>query len=307
MIRSPRGAYVALVVLTIIWGTNWLVMKAALGHADAISYNIARTLFAVAALFAAMLVRGVPLKPQSWSAIVVTGFFQTTLNMGSTTLALASGGAGRTSVLVFTMPFWTLLLAWPVLHERIRGAQWIAVACALAGLTLVVEPWNWRDAITPKLWAVLSGFGWAAGTVATKYYQRAKNLDMLSFIAWQMAVGIVPFLVLPFVLELPGSDWSAAYVLLIVHTGVVSTAIGFLLWIGVLRWLSAGSASLNMLAIPVIALVGSMAFFGERVTATEWSGIAAIGVGLALVSLHAWRSARADPRDATPTPVIEAG
>ena len=55
------------------------------------------------------------------------GFFQTTVNMGSTTMAVADGGAGRAAVLVFTMPFWTVLLAWPVLGERVRGIQWIAV------------------------------------------------------------------------------------------------------------------------------------------------------------------------------------
>ena len=65
--------------------------------------------------------------PTSWLAVIVTGFFQTTINFGSTTMALAGGGAGRTSVLVFTMPFWTLLLAWPVLHERVKGYQWLAV------------------------------------------------------------------------------------------------------------------------------------------------------------------------------------
>ena len=111
--------------------------------------------------------------PQSWWPIVVTGFFRATVNFGSTTMALAGGGVGRTSVLVFTMPFWTLLIAWPVLGERVRGAQWFAVGFALAGLVLVVEPWRWEGELAPKLWAVLSGFGWAAGTVATKYFQRA--------------------------------------------------------------------------------------------------------------------------------------
>ena len=83
-------------------------------------------------------------------AVVVTGFFQTTINFGSTTMALAGGGAGRTSVLVFTMPFWTLLLAWPVLGERVRGMQWVAIAFALAGLALVVEPWNWQGELRPS-------------------------------------------------------------------------------------------------------------------------------------------------------------
>ena len=179
-------------VLTLLWGTNWIAMKQALTSAHPIVFNIERTWAAIAVLFAVLVVRRRPLLPESWAAVAVTGFFQTTVNMGSTTMALADGGAGRAAVLVFTMPFWTVLLAWPVLGERVRGIQWIAIALALAGLTLVVEPWHWDGELKPKAWAVLSGFGWACGTIAMKYFQRARSFDMLNFIAWQMLLGILP-------------------------------------------------------------------------------------------------------------------
>ena len=290
--QSRRAAYVALAVLTLIWGSNWIVMKLALERADPVVYNVQRTWVAIVVLFAVLLWRRSPLRPQSWLPVVVTGFFQTTVNFGSTTMALAGGGAGRTSVLVFTMPFWTLLIAWPVLHERVRGAQWVAIALASAGLAMVVAPWGWSGGIGPKLWAVLSGFGWAAGTVATKYYQRRHALDMLNFIAWQMLVGVLPLTVLPFVLPLPKVAWGVDYAFLLLWTGAVSTALGFLLWIAVLRFLPAGTASLNMFAIPVIALVSSMLVFGESLAGNEWAGIALIGAGLVIVSMRAWRGSR---------------
>ena len=87
---SRKRAYIALAVLTLIWGMNWLAMKFALQHADPVSFNIQRTLLAIAVLFGAMLLRRVPLAPQSWIAIIVTGFLQTTLNFGSTTIECAS-------------------------------------------------------------------------------------------------------------------------------------------------------------------------------------------------------------------------
>lgn len=306
-IRSRRGAYFALVVLTLIWGFNWVALKLAMQHADPVVFNVQRTLVAIAVLLALMLWRGTSLAPNSWIAIIVTGFFQTTINFGSTTMAVASGGAGRASVLVFTMPFWTLLLAWPVLGERVRGSQWIAVLLALAGLTLVVEPWNWHDAILPKLWAVLSGFGWAAGTIATKYFQREKHLDMLNFITWQMIVGVLPFFLLPLIRDTPAVDWSPVYVTTLAYSGAIATASGFVLWIAVLRWLPAGTAALNMLAIPAIALVSSMMMFDERLNPTEWTGIAFIASGLVIISLLAWMRARRGEDDSPQTPVIESG
>jgi drug/metabolite transporter (DMT)-like permease len=303
-VTSRRGAYAALVLLTLIWGSNWVVMKLALQSANPVVLNVQRTWLATLILFAVLFWRRGPLLPESWIAVIVTGIFQTTINFGSTTMALAGGGAGRTSVLVFTMPFWTLLFAWPVLHERVKGYQWLALACALAGMVLVVEPWQWRGDLGPKLWAVSSGLGWAAGTIATKYFQRDHRFDALNFIAWQMLIGVLPLSVLPLVFDLPATQWSGAYVLLLLQIGAVSTALGFLLWIAVLRWLPAGTASLNMFAIPVIALLSSMAVFGERLTRNEWIGIGCIGAGLALISIDAWRQGRRGaPVVTDPTPL----
>jgi drug/metabolite transporter (DMT)-like permease len=267
-------------------------MKEALANADPVVFNVERTWVAVAVLFAALVARRKPLLPEDWRAAVVTGFFQTTVNFGATTIALAGGGVGRTSVLVFTMPFWTLLLAWPVLGERVRGAQWAAIAAAAAGLVLVVEPWSWRGELAPKLWAVLSGFGWAAGSVAAKHYQQRRRLDAQNFIAWQMLLGVLPLTAVALAFDFPDTRWSLAQAALVVQVGAVSTAFGFLLWVAVLRVLPAGTASLNMFAIPVIALASSALIYGERLSAAEWSGIALIGVGLAIVSVLALRSAK---------------
>jgi drug/metabolite transporter (DMT)-like permease len=306
-IHTVRGAYIALALLTLIWGLNWIVMKFGLQYAHPVTYNIQRTLVAIALLFAVMLWQRQPLKPQSWIAIVVTGFFQTTINFAATTMALAGGGAGRTAVLVFTMPFWTMIIAWPVLQERVRGTEWLAVAFALIGLVLVVEPWHWEGDLGPKLWATLSGFGWAAGTVSTKYFVRRHRLNMLNLIAWQMVTGVVPILFIPLVFPLPPAQWNPVYALAIIYAGVIATGAGFVLWTAILGVLPAGTASLNMFAIPVIALLSSMAVFGERMLATEWLGIASIGLGLGILSARAWLASRRGRADVVEAPAIESG
>jgi drug/metabolite transporter (DMT)-like permease len=303
LLRSRRAAYAALAILTLVWSSNWIAMKLALENSDPVSFNLQRTWLAVAVLFAVLVLQRRGLRPSSWLAVLVTGLFQTTINFGSTTMALAGGAPGRTAVLVFTMPFWTLLLAWPVLAERVRGSQWLAIAFALVGLVLLVAPWDWHGDLAPRLWAVLSGFGWAAGTVATKYFQRNQSVDMLNFLAWQMLLGVLPLTALALVLDLPSTRWSATQVLLLIQVGVVATALGFILWIEVLRFLPAGTASLNMFAIPVIALLLSMAIFDERLAPGEWAGIACIAAGLLIVSWRALRAARSGaPSLPDPTP-----
>jgi drug/metabolite transporter (DMT)-like permease len=303
-VSSRRAAYVVLACLTLVWGLNWVCMKAALLHVDPLTFNVQRTWLAVLVLFAVVLARGGRVLPHSWRAVLVTGFFQTTINFGSTIMAVAGGGAGRASVLVFTMPFWTLLMAWPVLHERVRPAQLVAIAFALAGLVITVAPWDWHGGLAPKFWAVLSGFGWAAGTVAVKYFQRDADFDMLTFITWQMALGVLPLTLVPWLAGMPATEWTLLQGTLLFIIGVVATAGGFLAWMEVLRWLPAGTASLNMFAIPVIALLSSMVVFDERLAGNEWIGIALIGAGLGLLTWQAIAGGRrAALLPATPTPL----
>jgi drug/metabolite transporter (DMT)-like permease len=286
-VHSQRAAYVALAALALVWGFNWIFMKFALINADPLAFNMHRTWLAVFVLFAALVVRRGRFWPGNWRAVLITGILQTTLNMGSTIMAVAGGGVGRTSVLVYTMPFWTLVIAWPVLHERVKGAQRYAITFAFAGLVLVVQPWAWEGDLAPKLWAVLSGFGWAAGAVAMKYFQGKRGFDALSFMAWQMLIGVLPLTALPWLFDVPPTQWSIAQAGLMFFAGAIATAGGFLVWIEILRWLPAGTASLNLFAVPVIAILSSMAIFGERITGLEWIGIAAIGVGLGLLTLQA--------------------
>lgn len=302
-IGSRRSAYIALFILTLIWGTNWVVMKFGLQFADPVTFNVQRTWLAVLTLFAVMAWQRRIRWPTAWWPIVVTGFFQVTVNFGSTTMALASGGAGRTSVLVFTMPFWTMVIAWVVLHERVRGLRWFAIAFALVGLVLVVEPWRWEGDLGAKLWAVLSGLGWGAGSVATKYYQRRYRLDAISFLGWQMLVGVLPLTPLPWLIDVAPTQWSGAFVGTLIVTATISTALGFIMWNAILRVLPAGTATLNTFAIPVIALVSSMLVFGERLTPSEWAGIACIGAGLAILTVQALQDTRRERvRDASGTP-----
>jgi drug/metabolite transporter (DMT)-like permease len=115
---------------------------------------------------------------------------------------------------------------------------------------------------------------------------------------------VIPLTLLPWVFGVPSTDWSVTQAMLLFIVGVVATAGGFLAWMEVLRWLPAGTASLNMFAIPVIALVSSMIVFGERLVANEWAGIALIAMGLVLISALALAGGRrAALLPAEPTPV----
>ncbi|NLT92915.1 MAG: DMT family transporter, partial [Actinobacteria bacterium] len=188
--RTRDLGILALVVLGPVWGYGWVATKVALDFSDALTFAALRVPLSAALLFLAMLVARRPLRPPPLGWTMLVGLLQTTLFMGLVLTALHDTGAGRVSVLTYTMPFWLLLLAWTFLGERLRGAQWLAVTLAFTGLVLVVRPWAF-DGVVSGVLTVLGGASWAASALVVKLLQRRHTVDVLSLTAWQMLLGSV--------------------------------------------------------------------------------------------------------------------
>jgi drug/metabolite transporter (DMT)-like permease len=62
-----------------------------------------------------------------------------------------------------------------------------------------------------------------------------------------------------------------------------------------------------MFAVPVVALLSSMAVFGERLSAFEWTGIACIGAGLGVLAFAARRTRPGGASVLAPTTPGEGG
>jgi len=125
-----------------MWGYNWVQMKVAVHYSPPFVFAAMRIFLGAVSLFLAMVWLRKPLLPKEIRGTFWVGILQITGVYGLTMWALVSGGAGKTSVLVYTMPFWTLILAWIFLGERIRGIQWFAIGLSLGGLLFILEPLN---------------------------------------------------------------------------------------------------------------------------------------------------------------------
>ena len=279
-----RGV-LALLVLTLIWGYSWVMIKAGVAHAGPFTLAAHRSLVAALVLFAALKTLGRPLRPAAPVALVLIGLVQTTLFLSLQGSALMQGGAGKTAVLAYTMPVWTLLLSVIFLGERIRLSQALAGFLAMVGLTLIIAPWKLQSSALAQSLAVAAAIAWSAGTLMVKRLGRRVPLDVLNLNAWQCLVGSL--LLFPVAALAPGPAlvWSWDYLGLVAAIGVVVTAVGWALWSYVLERLPAWQASLSVLGVPVVALLTSRLQTGEVVDDLEVAGMLLIGGGLVLLSL----------------------
>lgn len=294
--RETRRAVIVLVLLVVLWGYSWITSKIGLEYASPIDVVSLRLGLGILTLLAGLLWTRRSLRPRHWKALLAIGLVQTGAFLLLNTWALSEGDPGKTSILVFTMPFWVLVFAWPILHERIQGLQWISIALAVAGLVFVLEPWQMDTSLFGKTLAVVAGMCWAIGVIYAKQLHNRTQVEPLAFTFWQMLVGMVPVLLCQALIDRPPIVWSNTFIVVTLFNGIVATGVGWLAWLYVLHRLPAGTTSLSSLGIPVIAIIASWIQLGEQPGRSELIGMLLIALALALLSyLSIRRREEAEP------------
>lgn len=273
MSAAPR-AILALIVMSLIWGYNWVLVKEAMRLVSPFDFSAIRTIGGGILLLGVLAWKGRPLRPRNVPMTLLVGFLCTTVSVGTATWALVEGGAGKMAILVYAMPFWLILMAWPLLGERPRGLQWPAVALALAGLVLLLEPWNYRGDWFPSTLAVASGLAWAASAVVTKRMDRLGEVDVISLSAWQVLLGGLFLAAVALAVPSEPIRWTPWMAGAMTYNVVLTSAVAILMWFYVLKILPAGIAGLGSLATPVLGLFFAHALLGERFSFWEgWGGV----------------------------------
>ena len=282
----------ALIVLSLMWGYAWTIIKLGLIDAGPFSFAAMRMMLAAVCLLLVLPVTGRAFLPRRIPELIALGLVQTTALFGFSMWALAEGSAGRVAFLVYTMPFMTLLLAWPLLGERIRGRQWLGVVLAACGLTAILQPWNMSGAIASKLLALGGGAAWAVSAIMVKQLQKRGPMDLISMTAWQMFFGAIPLVFLAWFIGEPAIVWSGRFIVVLLVVSLVMTASGWLLWVYALNHLPAGTAGMGTLAAPVVAVLSSSFHLGERPDPIEIAGMILIFAALMILTLNAVRQHR---------------
>jgi drug/metabolite transporter (DMT)-like permease len=307
-IHARNRGVLSLAVIVPIWGYSWIVIKVALGYASPYTFIALATAGCTVCFFAALLITRRPLRPPpvKWTSPI--GLLQTALFNLLATVALGAGGAGKVSVLAYTMPFWLLLLAWLFLGERLRSLQWPAVALAFAGLVLVVSPWDIGGAL-PGVLACVAGLVWAAGGLLIKLLHGRERVDALSLTAWQMAFGAIPLVAIAVLTESGWPEWTGTFVACLAYVVLLSSGLCWVLWTHALHSLPAGAAGMGTLAVPVVGVTAAWIQLGERPTAIEAAGMALIVTALAALATYGIvtgrRSTHGSAGEAVMPPVVE--
>lgn len=260
--------YIILLVFTITtWGYSWVLMKMGLEYSGPFSFAAWRCAIGAAAMIIYLLFR--PVKWPDLKALpdyIAIGLFQTTFMFGLMLYGMQFVSAGKTSVLLYTMPIWTILLVHFYLKEDINRRKWIGVALGTFGVVCIL---GW-DTITNQNRAVLIGellilagaVSWAVSNIWIKKRMVGHNVYTMSGL--QLAFGAIGLAILAAPTEgLFNVDWNTHSLYILVFTGVIASAVDFTIWFYLLKKMDINILTFSSMLVPVFGLLFDWLLLGN--------------------------------------------
>ena len=278
-----------LVLVAVIWGINFSVVKIVLDALDPLALNALR--FPLAALVLAPALRFVPgpLLPgrRDLGRVILLGLVGNVAYQLCFIYGLDRTLAGNASLILSTTPVWTLILSIVAGHERTTLAAVAGVGATLLGITLVVlgrgdELTLGSNTFSGDLLMLAGSVLWAVYTVAGR--APVARYGPLRTTTWALWVG-TPILVamgIPSVRTLDLAALSAGTWIGVGYAGLLSIGLAYLLWYRGVRKLGNSRTAVYSNLVPVTALLVAWLWLDETPRLLQLAGAGVILFGLTL-------------------------
>jgi chloramphenicol-sensitive protein RarD len=209
-----------------------------------------------------------------------------TVNWGTYIWGVNSGHVVETSLGYFINPLFTIVLGVAVLGERLRRAQWVAVAIGAAAVVVITVDYG--------------RLPWIALTLATSfglygYFKKRAAVGAVDSLAVETGVLFLPALATLVVIgargELAFGHHGAANTLLLASTGVV-TAVPLLLFAASTRRLPLSVLGLLQYLAPVLQFSVGVGVRHEPLPTAELIGFALVWLALLVLTVDGVRAPR---------------
>ena len=286
---DKKIAYLLLILLWLVWGNFWVVSKNALPiMGGAWMLSIFKIAGGVIVLFIVLFIKSnsLSMTPPPFIPTLLYGLTQTTGFTALTVFALTHGGAGKVSVLAYSMPIWVIVLNTLVLKQKLVVSQAMKLAIPIIGFVIMVAPWNINESkqVISSVMALLGGLSWGVSVLILKWIlKKNPTVNLLNLTAWQMLYGLVPLIALACYMPHTPLVFNQTFILSFLYISVVVSALGWFCWAAIASKLPANIASINSLAAPAVAIVSSMIFLDNMISTTDLLGVALIFGGIIII------------------------
>lgn len=308
--RDPTASTVSsldalLLLMTLIWGTNYSIVKSAFREIDAQAFNASRMTIASivflavivgvrrwragagspdASGLASIVYTPIPFTRRDWLTLawlgVIGHFLYQYLFIGG----LARTSVANSSLLLAATPVVIALLSAVVGQDRISRFHWLGAILSMAGLYIVVS----RDAsmsdhsLTGDLMVLGAVLCWAVYTLIAGHLMIRHSPVGVTGISMALGTGLYLTVSWPALRRVPWSSLSVGTWAAIIYSGLFALCVAYTIWYVAVRQIGSARTSVYSNLIPLVAMLTAVVFLGEPLSASKVLGACAVLVGVAL-------------------------
>ena len=280
---SRRKADAALVLNTVVWGSTFVLVKAALPYVSPLVFLLLRFSVAVFSLLVFFVIRGglrwdprTALAGALAGAFLFGGYVLQTIGLRTTSAPKSAFLTGLTSVMV-------PLAAALVYRNRPQLSEMAGVVVATVGLGLMTLRGSIASVSRGDLLTLCGAVNFALYIVVLGHFSERMSFQVLSVAqtAFAAVLGFASF----FWAEQPHLTFQPVVIVAVLITGVLATALPFTIQAWAQQFTSSTRTALIYMLEPVVALLTSWILAGEGLSGRAAAGAVLILGGVVLVEV----------------------
>jgi drug/metabolite transporter (DMT)-like permease len=276
--RTVHVTEALLVLMSVIWGANFAVMKYGTDVLEPLAYNGVRLAIGSAVMLGILRARAMPALPwRDIRALMLLGSLGTGLYQLFFINGLARTRAGTASLVIASSPAMIAIVGRILGVEKVRARAVVGITISLVGIAFVILSSADSNEGQASVLGDLLVFGavvcWAFYAHLVRPYTH--RIDGLQIATWALIGGTIPvgIIAMPAIMR---ANWGAVVPLTwaaIFFSGIVSMGIAYLFWYRGVRVIGSTRTSVFSNLQPIVALAVSWPMLGE--TPTVWQGVGA--------------------------------
>ena len=276
-----------LLLMVLIWGSNFSIVKVALRDFPEIAFNAMRmAVGSVVFLSAIAATRPAAARPAitraDWIQLTLLGAVGTFLYQLCFVAGLGRTSVGNSSLIVGISPVVIAVMSALAGHERIKPMRWVGVLLALFGLYLVVAHGvdlsgaSWRGDLL-KMVGVLC---WSVFSVASQPILKRHSPLIVIGLAFSIGGALYVVTLLPILVTVNWRAVSSGSWMLMLASALLSLNLSYWIWYTGLKKLGGSRTSVYSYLTPIVAIVVAAVWLDEPISSNQIAGAGAIFGGL---------------------------
>ena len=276
-----------LVLVVVIWGVNFTLVKIALMEMNPLVFNCFRVIIAsVFLIILSCFKKNSRPNRQTFLQLSAIGLIGNGIYQVLFILGIYRTAAGVTALILAATPIFVMIID-SILHvEKIGYREWVGVIFSFIGITLMIHIESLgsvsNSALIGDLLILVGTVCWASYIALSK--PLLSSISPLQFVTYTVILGspIVIFASLPSILSLDlrtvsWENWS-----IVGYSAILSIAVAYIIWYSSVQRIGTTRTAIYQNLVPLIAVVIAWQILGEQLITRQLLGGAMIFLGIYL-------------------------